>query len=247
MTTRPATACRWRSSWWRGGGATGAGSGRSCTMPPAGGRRRRGRCGCASHGGCRGRSPTMRCWRSWRPASTCGTGSCWSFSPKPGCGSGRRWGCGTATSSRIAASCGSCRARTTPTARGPRRRPWSRSPVSAGLVRLYSAYMFEEYGDCDSDYVVVNLFAEPYGAPLRYQAVHKLACRLRQRSGVDFTLHMLRHTRATSLLRGGVDLEVVARLLGHRSSVTTSQTYAHLETGDLRAELIRSGAWAGGE
>jgi integrase/recombinase XerD len=120
-------------------------------------------------------------------------------------------------------------------------------PVSAGLVRLYSAYMFEEYGDCDSDYVFVNLFAEPYGAPLRYQAVHKLACRLRQRSGVDFTLHMLRHTRATSLLRGGVDVEVVARLLGHRSSATTSQTYAHLGTDDLRAELTRSGAWAGGE
>jgi site-specific recombinase XerD len=40
---------------------------------------------------------------------------------------------------------------------------------------------------------------------------------------------------------------VVARLLGHRSSVTTSQTYDHLETGDLRAQLVRSGAWADGE
>jgi integrase/recombinase XerD len=120
-------------------------------------------------------------------------------------------------------------------------------PVSAGLVRLYTAYMFEEYGDCDSDYVFVNLFAEPCGAPLRYQAVHKLVYRLRERSGVDFTLHMLRHTRATSLLRGGVDVEVVARLLGHRSSVTTSQIYAHLDTGDLREQLTRCGAWAAGE
>lgn len=120
-------------------------------------------------------------------------------------------------------------------------------PVSAGIVRLYTAYMFEEYGNCESDYVFVNLFAEPYGAPLRYQAVHKLVYRLRARSGIDFTLHMLRHTRATSLLRGGVDVEVVARLLGHRSSTTTSQTYAHLGTGDLRAQLIRSGAWSGGE
>ena len=120
-------------------------------------------------------------------------------------------------------------------------------PVSAGIVRLYTAYMFEEYGDCESDYVFVNLFAEPYGAPLRCQAVHKLVYRLRARGGVGFTLHMLRHTRATSLLRGGVDVEVVARLLGHRSSATTSQTYAHLETGDLRAQLARSGAWAGGE
>ena len=29
-------------------------------------------------------------------------------------------------------------------------------------MRLYSGYMFEEYGDCDSDYVFVNLFAQPY-------------------------------------------------------------------------------------
>ena len=51
-------------------------------------------------------------------------------------------------------------------------------PVSAGLARLYSVYMFDEYGELDSDYVFVNLFAAPYGAPLRYQAVHKLVGRL---------------------------------------------------------------------
>ena len=118
-------------------------------------------------------------------------------------------------------------------------------PISMGLVRLYSAYMFEEYGECDSDYVFVNLFAEPHGVPLRYQAVHKLVYRLRARSGIEFTLHMLRHTRATNLLRGGVDVEVVARLLGHRCSATTSQTYAHLGVDDLRAELNRSAAWTG--
>jgi integrase/recombinase XerD len=116
-------------------------------------------------------------------------------------------------------------------------------PISAGLVRLYSAYMFEEYGECESDYVFVNLFAEPYGAPLRYQAVHKLVCRLRARTGIEFTLHMLRHSRATDLLRHGVDVEVVARLLTHRSSTTTSQTYIHLAVDDLRAELTRSGIW----
>lgn len=118
-------------------------------------------------------------------------------------------------------------------------------PVSAGLVRLYSAYMFDEYGELDSDYVFVNLFAEPYGAPLRYQAVHKLVGRLQARTGVRFHLHMLRHSLATDLLRQGVALEVVAKLLTHRSSTTTSGTYAHLDVDDLRAALVRAGAWAG--
>jgi integrase len=116
-------------------------------------------------------------------------------------------------------------------------------PISAGLVRLYSAYLFEEYGELDSDYVFVNLFAEPRGAPLRYQAVHKLVGRLRARTGIEFTPHMLRHFCATDLVRQGVALEVVAKLLTHRSSSTTSQTYIHLDSADLRAELERSGAW----
>ncbi|MHB8188102.1 MAG: tyrosine-type recombinase/integrase [Dermatophilaceae bacterium] len=116
-------------------------------------------------------------------------------------------------------------------------------PISSGLVRLYSGYMFEEYGDCDSDYVFVNLFAQPYGRPLTYQGVHQLVRRLRARTGIWFTLHMLRHSRATNLLRNGVGVDVVARLLTHRSSSTTSQTYVHLNVDDLRAELTRSGAW----
>jgi len=112
-------------------------------------------------------------------------------------------------------------------------------PISAGLVRLYSAYMFAEYGEHDSDYVFVNLFAAPLGRPLRYQAVHKLVGRLQARTGITFTLHMLRHSRATDLLRAGVNVEVVARLLTHRNSTTTSQTYIHLDVEDIRVELTR--------
>jgi integrase len=119
-------------------------------------------------------------------------------------------------------------------------------PISAGLVRLYSAYMFEEYGECESDYVFVNLFAKPYGRPLRYQAVNQLVRRLRARTGIEFTLHMLRHSRATDLLRRGVGVDVVARLLTHRNSTTTSQTYLHLNVEDLRAELNRCGVWTKG-
>ena len=77
-------------------------------------------------------------------------------------------------------------------------------PVSAPLVRLYSSYMHTEYGDLDSDYVFVNLWAQPLGAPLRYQTVTKLVARLRERTGIEFSPHLLRHTRATELIRAGV-------------------------------------------
>lgn len=116
-------------------------------------------------------------------------------------------------------------------------------PVSVPLVRLYSDYMHTEYGELGSDYVFVNLWAEPRGRPLRYDAVAKLVDRLRARSGVAFTLHQLRHTAATAWIRAGVPIEVVSKLLTHRSVTTTSGTYVHLDVDDLRAELVRVGVW----
>lgn len=116
-------------------------------------------------------------------------------------------------------------------------------PVSAGLVRLYSAYLFDEYGEIDSDYVFVNLFAPPIGRPLRYSAVAGLVGRLRSRTGIDFTLHMLRHSAASDMIRRGVPIEIVSKMLTHASVTTTSGTYVHLGAEDLRRELAKAGVW----
>jgi len=114
-------------------------------------------------------------------------------------------------------------------------------PVSAAVVRLYSTYLFNEYGEVDSDYVFVNLFAPPVGRPLRYSAVAGLVDRLRARTGIDFNLHMLRHSAASEMIRAGVAIEVVSKMLTHANVTTTSQTYVHLDVEDLRAELARAG------
>jgi site-specific recombinase XerD len=114
-------------------------------------------------------------------------------------------------------------------------------PVSAGLVRLYSEYLFEEYGELDSDYVFVNLFSEPIGRPLSYSAVSGLVERLRQRTAINFNLHMLRHSAASEWIRAGVSIEVVSKLLTHASVATTSQIYVHLNVEDMRSELAKAG------
>ncbi|MEJ7801077.1 MAG: tyrosine-type recombinase/integrase [Ilumatobacter sp.] len=118
-------------------------------------------------------------------------------------------------------------------------------PVSTGVVRLYSEYLHTEYGDLDSDYVFVNLWAQPLGRALTYDAVNKLVRKLRGRTGIDFTLHTLRHTAATDMIRSGVAIEVVSRLLTHGNSTVTSQTYVHLDVDDVRAELQRAGVLKG--
>jgi integrase/recombinase XerD len=114
-------------------------------------------------------------------------------------------------------------------------------PVSAELVRLYADYLHGEYGDLDSDYVFVNLWAKPHGHPLTYAAVYDLVKRLRRRTGIDFDPHWYRHTYATGLLHKGTPVEVVSKLLGHASVTTTLEVYGHLGVEDARVVLEKAG------
>lgn len=55
-------------------------------------------------------------------------------------------------------------------------------------------------------------------------------------AGVEVSPHMLRHTFATQLVRGGRDLAVVRGLMGHESIATTAQ-YAKPSAADLQAAV----------
>ncbi|MFI9559800.1 site-specific integrase [Nonomuraea endophytica] len=114
-------------------------------------------------------------------------------------------------------------------------------PVSPALVRLYADYLHEEVQDLDSDYVFVNLWCEPYGHPLSYQAVYDLVKRLRRSTGIEFDPHWWRHTTATRWLRDGIPVETVAKLLGHADIATTLDIYGRLTVEDARKALQAAG------
>jgi integrase/recombinase XerD len=120
-------------------------------------------------------------------------------------------------------------------------------PVSVELIRLWADYLACEYEGIDSDYVFVNLFAEPRGRAWSYPAVYDLVGRLRTRTGIDFDPHWFRHTMATRLLRDQVPIEVVSKLLGHASTTTTLSIYGHLTAEDARAVLEAAGWFTGSE
>jgi integrase/recombinase XerD len=114
-------------------------------------------------------------------------------------------------------------------------------PVGPELIRLYADYLHEEYGGIDSDYVFVNIWAEPKGQAWSYRAAYDLVMRLRARTGIDFDPHWMRHSAATRWLRDGVSIEVVSKLLGHSSVAITSSVYGHLTAEDARRALEAAG------
>jgi integrase/recombinase XerD len=120
-------------------------------------------------------------------------------------------------------------------------------PVGGELVRLYADYMHLEHGNLDSDYVFVNLWAEPRGHAWSYPAAYDLVTRLRATTGITFSPHWFRHTYATWLLRRGAGMETVKELLGHASVATTVDAYGHLTVEDARAVLAAAGWFTGQE
>lgn len=80
------------------------------------------------------------------------------------------------------------------------------------------------------------LFASRNGNRLSVTAVHRLVDKALLKAGLDttqFSAHKLRHTAATMMLSGGVDVKTVQEVLGHEN-LNTTQIYTHIENTELK-------------
>ena len=80
------------------------------------------------------------------------------------------------------------------------------------------------------------LFASRNGNRISVTAVHRLVDKALLKAGLDptqFSAHKLRHTAATMMLAGGVDVKTVQEVLGHEN-LNTTQIYTHIESTELK-------------
>jgi site-specific recombinase XerD len=105
--------------------------------------------------------------------------------------------------------------------------------VSTELMALYRDYLIDELDEINSDYVFVNLWSGQIGQPMQYSSIAALFRRLTKKTGIQVHPHVLRHTHATELIRGGMDVAYVQKRLGH-AQIQTTMRYTHLTDSDLK-------------
>lgn len=80
------------------------------------------------------------------------------------------------------------------------------------------------------------LFGSRDNNRISVSAVHRLVKKALLQAGLDpdqYSAHKLRHTAATMMLSGGVDVKTVQEVLGHEN-LNTTQIYTHIESTELK-------------
>lgn len=85
------------------------------------------------------------------------------------------------------------------------------------------------------------IFTSAIGTPLRPSTLWTAWDKAAKAVGTTATPHDLRHYFASVLIRAGLSIKVIQRLLGHKSATETLDTYGHLmgDEDDRSREAIR--------
>ena len=109
--------------------------------------------------------------------------------------------------------------------------------VSPDLINLFFDYVAEFHTEeVDTNHVFIKLSGENRYQPMEYQDIASLFRRLKTKTGIDATPHVLRHSSLTELRRAGWKPEHLQKRAGHAQVQTTMQTYMHPSDEDLRKD-----------
>ena len=100
--------------------------------------------------------------------------------------------------------------------------------------KAIDAYLIERHKKVLTDNRA--LFGSRDNNRISVTAVHRLVKKALLQAGLDstqFSAHKLRHTAATMMLSGGVDVKTVQEVLGHEN-LNTTQIYTHIENTELK-------------
>ena len=114
-------------------------------------------------------------------------------------------------------------------------------PVPLKLLRIYEQYnFFERPPDAESLHFFVVLQGKRRGLPMKPAGLRSLFRYQAGKIGLKMiSAHKFRHLFASDLVRAGVSLAVLQKLLGH-SDIQTSEIYIELLMEDIEAEYKKA-------
>ncbi len=113
-------------------------------------------------------------------------------------------------------------------------------PLTSHVRRALCTYLQLERTSSRHDALFVNLKGPTRGSPMTPTGLRELFRYHRKRSGVTkANPHRLRHTFAVDMVREGMPLPVLIRLMGH-SSIEMTMLYVNLSVEDIRDEFERA-------
>lgn len=113
-------------------------------------------------------------------------------------------------------------------------------PISEALMHELVAYVAVAHTvEVQTNHLFLKAQGQHAGRPLEYADVNSLFRRLRRKTGIDVTPHILRHTALTALAEEGWAPELIQARAGHASFQYTYQTYIHPSKKRMREEWER--------
>ena len=106
-------------------------------------------------------------------------------------------------------------------------------PFGKEAKEILEKYLNEVRPTLVGDKVVPEVFVNFRGQAISRKGIWKKFKQIQAITGIDAKVHTLRHSFATHLLAGGMDLRSVQELLGH-SDLATTTIYTHIENSQLR-------------
>lgn len=113
-------------------------------------------------------------------------------------------------------------------------------PMPKALVKSLRHYVDYERPECDHDQLITVVQGENTGKPLKTESLRTLFRHRRlSKNLLRVHPHLLRHTFCTSMIRQGVSLPVVQKLMGH-SDIEVTMLYVHTSIDDVAREYHKA-------
>ncbi len=109
-------------------------------------------------------------------------------------------------------------------------------PMNHTLAQSLSRYLFyrkQSRKTCPEFFTCSNR-----NKGLNQSGLKLITNKLKEASGISFTIHKLRHTFATLMLEGGCDIYSLSKMMGH-SDIKTTTIYLSASAEHLRSQIIK--------